>query len=63
MKEELKKELEGIKKQIDFLNDPKSCDLTDYTNLTKITLEVEKIKVLDRIAVALEILTEQQKGK
>lgn len=65
MNEELKKELESIKKQTDFLNDPKTCDLTDYTNLAKITFEVEKIKVLvkvlDGIAVALETLTEQQK--
>ena len=60
---EIKNELEDIKSQADNLNDPRKCSLTEYIGLTKIVLEVEKIKVLDRIAVALETLTEQQKRK
>ena len=55
----LKEYLEGIKRWVNAMDDPQRCDLKEGIMLTQIELDVEKIKILDRLTSAIEKLVEK----
>ena len=63
MDKRLKEFLENIKRWINAYDDPRHCDLAEGIGFTRLDLEVEKIKILARIASALEQLAGKGQGE